>query len=265
MITECQLPVNDDAAPTSGAAHRVLIDRLRAYVGEHGTVPSMAGLARLWGYASKSSAARIALELVATGVLARAPGGRLRPGPRFAVAAPEPIDDLDRAASQWKDQWLPSSLAESYDLVARITRLARLIDESARKVAAINDLTVGELLVLDVLMRLGPPHRCAPTALKNHFILSLGGVGKRVDRLHKLGLVDRVPSEADGRSLLVALNDKGRALLERAAKTDTEAPHIAWAMQIGSADRAVLMDMLRHGQHQIERRVGTAPSSEALP
>jgi DNA-binding MarR family transcriptional regulator len=229
------------------------IEKLRQYVAEHGAIPSVAGLAALWGYASKSAAAKVVSKLIEAGVLARAPGGRLRQGAKFAVAASEPIDDLDRAASQWKDQWRPTALAESYDLIARITRLARVIDESARKVAAQNGLTVGELLVLDVLMRLGPPHRCAPTALKRHFVLTLAGVGKRVDSLHGKGLIDRVPSECDGRSLLVALTDKGKNLLERAANSDMAAPHIAWAMGMGSTERARLMDILRHAQHEIER------------
>lgn len=228
-----------------------MLERLRAYVGEHGIVPSLSVLARLWGYSSKASSARIVNWLVEDGALVRAPEGRLRPGPTFLADSRE-MDLHDRIASRWKDCWSPHALAEAYDLSIRVTRVAQAMNESSRRTAARNGLTVGELLVLDVLYRMGPPFRCAPTALKHHFALTLPGVGKRIANLHRQGLIDRVSSQEDRRSRLVQLNEKGRKRLEKAAEMDLESPHIQWAMGLGRAARATLIDTLRHALIEIE-------------
>lgn len=235
--------------------------KLRRYVGEHGVVPSLSALAKLWGYASKASAAQIVARLVEEKALMRAPDGRLCPGPGFLADVSRPAERHDRIAKEWKHRWSPDGLAEAYDLSTRITRLAEAINDSARRTAARNGLTVGELLVLDVLYRMGAPFRCAPTTLTHHFALSLPGVAKRIRALQRKGLIDRIPSDTDRRSLLVQLNEHGREKLEKAAETDMQAPHIQWAMGMGSAARAGMIATLRHALGEIEGLPGTRRKS----
>src|ERR1700740_2400015 len=65
---------------------------LEAHYGAHGTIPSMAGLAQLWGYASKSSASRRIDQLIEAGVMRWSSDRRLAPGPAFRFP-PDRTDD----------------------------------------------------------------------------------------------------------------------------------------------------------------------------
>ncbi len=233
---------------------------IRPYVSEHGVVPSLSTLARLWGYASKASAAQIVKNLVEDGALIRTPAGRLRPGPDFYTPAGG-SDRQERIVHLWRDRWQAEGLAEAYDVVTRITRLSEEMRDCAREMAALSGLTVGELLVLDVLYRLGSPYRCAPTELRHHFALTLPGIGKRIASLERQGLIHRVRSERDRRSLLVQLTQAGRIRLEEASRRDMQAPHIRWAAQLGPATRAGLIDLLRQALAEIEQAGVATPLS----
>lgn len=228
-------------------------DELRAYYAANGDIPPLAKLAEIWGFSSKSSASRIATTLVAEGFLVTAPGRRLRPGPQFSETV-EP-DAVDHAVSRWSEHY-PEESSRGYDVTTRLLHLARSIEAGVGRASAREGVSYGELMVLDALYRLGPPHSITPTALRRHLLLSLAGVGKRVDRLHALGLVDRVPDDRDGRSLLVQLNAKGMALLERAVETDRQEAHIAWAIDLTPMERAFLIDILRRAQQRIDAASG---------
>jgi len=240
---------------------------LRVYHREHRTIPALGRLAQLWGYASKSSASRIVRQMVATGFLATAPGRRLRPGPAFDAADPadgqldDDADPIDLAVERWTHGY-PEEPSRAYDLTVRVLRIARSIEAGMARAAAQHGLSVGELLVLDSLYRLGPSQVIAPTALRRHFLLSLAGLGKRVDRLEERGLIDRVPDAKDGRSILIRLNDRGRDVLRRCVEDDRAEPHISWAISLPAAQRAALHDILKQAQKHIDRADGP-PAKEA--
>lgn len=221
---------------------------LRTYHREHGTIPPLAALARLWGYASKSSASRIVSEMVADGFLAAAPGRRLRPGPAFDQDDSDPVD----LAVEQGTQGYPQGPSRAYDLTVRVLRLARSIEAGMARVTAHHGLNVGELLVLDALYRLGPDRAIAPTALRRHFLLSLAGLGKRVDRLERLGLLDRMPDEKDGRSTLISLNAAGRDVLRQCAEDDRAEPHIRWAIELPETQKSALHAILKLAQRRID-------------
>ena len=223
---------------------------LEAHYAAHRTIPSMAGLATLWGYASKSSASRCVDQLIDADVLRWSPDRRLAPGPAFrtdvappAGAAPgeaavvmsgavgdvdaPPSDLLDAALAAWAAGYDPV-LVQSYSVTTRLLRLARSMERHMTRSAATEGLTSGDVLLLDALYRVGPPHRIAPTALKHYFFLSLAGVAKRVDRLAGLGFIRRVPNPDDRRGLFIELTPAGQAALSRLAAMDRAAPHILW-------------------------------------
>ena len=224
-------------------------DRLREYYEQHGAIPPLAALADLWGFASKSSAARIVAALVEEGFLARAPGRRLRAGPAFNS---EPRDVVDIAVDRWSAHY-PQEPIRGYDVTSRILHLARSIEAGVARASAREGINAGELMVLDALYRVGPPHSITPTALRRHLLLSLAGVGKRVERLTALGLVERAPDERDRRSQLVQLSDKGRALLDRLVEADRDEAHIAWAIELGPEERAMVLRVLRRAQQRIDK------------
>src|SRR5215217_6176185 len=88
--------------------------KLRPYVGEHGVVPSLSVLAKLWGYASKASAAQIVARLVEDKALVRAPDSRLCPGPAFLTDVSPTLERHDRIAKEWKHRWSADGLGEAY-------------------------------------------------------------------------------------------------------------------------------------------------------
>ncbi|GAC1572015.1 MAG: hypothetical protein NVS3B5_00590 [Sphingomicrobium sp.] len=224
-------------------------DRLRQHVERHGAIPPLAALAEMWGFASKSSAARIVAELVEEGFLAPAPGRRLRLGPVFKEV--EARDPVDVAVDRWSAHY-PEAPVRGYDITTRILHLARSIEVGIARASAREGINAGELMLLDALYRAGPPHSITPTALRRYLLLSLAGVGKRVDRLAALNLVERVPDARDRRSQHVRLSEKGRALLDRAVEADQAEAHIVWAIELSAEERAVMLRVLRRAQHRID-------------
>lgn len=232
------------------------------HVADHATVPSMAGLARLWGFASKSAAARRVDRMIAAGLLEWSTDRRLRPGPALVAergardggdrgGVAHTPDLLDQAVDRWSQGYEPE-LTGAYEVVVRLRRLVQAIEAGMTRAAATEGLSAGEVQVLDALFRAGPPHRIAPTELKRLFFISLAGVAKRVDRLHALGLVDRVPNPDDGRGLLVQLNPRGRAVLKRLVELDRTAPHIVWPLLLPREDYEALLRATKLGQSKID-------------
>lgn len=227
---------------------------LEAHYAAHGTIPSMAGLARLWGYASKSSASRRVDQLIEADVLRWSADRRLAPGTGFridsaaeggehSVVHADGADPLHAALAAWASAYDPV-LVRSYSVTTRLLRLARSMERQIALSAAREGLTSGDVLLLDALYRVGPPHRIAPTALKHYFLMSLAGIGKRVDRLEKLGFISRVPNPDDKRGLFIQMTDAGHAVLARLVEADRGAPHIVWPMQLSDAQYRVMLDAL---------------------
>lgn len=233
-------------------------EALEAHFAEHRTVPSMTGLSRLWGYASKSSAARRVDQLIAAGVLVWSPDKRLAPGPAFrtvsAAAAPGPLsssppvvpncgDPLRAALTAWASDYDPT-VVRAYSLTTRLLRAARVMEGRIAQLAATEGMTSGELQLLDALYRVGPPHRIAPTALKHYFLMSLAGVAKRVDRLEALGFIERVPNPDDRRGLFIQLTTSGQAVLRRMVEHDRTAPHIMWTTALSDQQYEAMLEGL---------------------
>lgn len=233
---------------------------LEAHYVEHRTIPSMAGLARLWNYASKSSAAHRVDQLIAAKVLLWSPDRRLAPGPAFRgtlngeryhptsddLAEPgeeNGADPLNAALAAWASDYDPL-LVRSYTITTRILRLARAMELGMGRSAASEGLTSGDVLLLDALYRAGPPHRIAPTLLKHYFLMSLAGVAKRVDRLESLGLIKRVPNTEDRRGLFIQMTAAGRATLARLVAGDRAAPHIVWPTALTEAQYGTMLKSL---------------------
>lgn len=247
---------------TSERQRRLLVDH---YL-QHGTIPSMAGLARLWSYASKSSAARQVDRLIASEVLVWSADRRLAPGPAFPAetativggTAPRPEEGsgsakiLDEAQAAWSIGYDPE-VARSYAMTARLLRVARSMERGMARSAAAEGLTSGDVLLLDALFRAGPPHRIRPTALKRYFLLSLAGVGKRVERLEQRGYIAKVPDSGDRRGLFVELTGSGQSVLARLVANDHHAPHIVWPLALSSDEYQSVARALARAEELIGR------------
>ncbi|MDK4807368.1 MAG: MarR family transcriptional regulator [Novosphingobium aromaticivorans] len=83
-------------------------------------------------------------------------------------------------------------------------------------------LQPGEFDVLATLRRSGAPYALTPTALYEAAMISSGSMTNRIDRLEKVGLVERRPNPDDRRGTLVALTGQGKDLIERAVAAHIE-------------------------------------------
>lgn len=227
---------------------------LELHYAAHNTIPSMAGLARLWSYASKSSASRRVDELIDAQVLVWSPDRRLAPGPAFgrkanAFPVSDEVDEADgpdqlpAALAVWASDYDPA-LARSYAITTRLLRLARSMERHMTLSAATEGLTSGDVLLLDALYRVGSPHRIAPTALKHYFLMSLAGVAKRVDRLEAAGFIERVANPNDRRGHFIQMTAAGQAVLARLVEADRASPHIVWPTSLSDTQFVGMLESL---------------------
>ena len=128
--------------------------------------------------------------------------------------SPVPGDHVDQLIEQWKDV-LPELDVSPMEIIARISRLSRILEREADALYADFGLNRALFGVLAALRRAGPPYQLSPTDLYNSLLITSGAVTNRLERLTAAGLVRRFPDPHDGRSLLVALTPKGRRLIDR--------------------------------------------------
>ena len=98
-------------------------------------------------------------------------------------------------------------------VIARLTHVARLIQERIAAAAAEHGVQVADGDILFTLRRAGT--RLSPTALSASLLVATGTMTGRIDRLEKLGLVRRIPHPTDRRALEIELTEHGRALVDQ--------------------------------------------------
>src|SRR3712207_1582568 len=123
-----------------------------------------------------------------------------------------PFDPIERAGEHWEERFGPASAMRAATSVFRVQQilLARF-DEDLRPLA----LTFAryEVLVLLTFSRTGElPLKVIGSRLMVHPT----SVTNAIDRLVAAGYVARRPNPADGRGVLAAITDRGRAVVEEA-------------------------------------------------
>lgn len=132
---------------------------------------------------------------------------------------PTSEDHVDRLRAQWARE-LPDLDTMPMSVLGRIYRLSNLVRPGIEATFATFGLDRGEFDVISTLRRSGPPYRLTPTELYKSLMISSGGLTHRLGRLEKAGLVERLPSPDDGRSMIVGLTQMGRERAEAAFRTD---------------------------------------------
>lgn len=98
-------------------------------------------------------------------------------------------------------------------VIVALRRITRAIDLHSRELMQEFGLTTPQLAALQAIARLQP---ITAGALARSIHLSQSTITGVLNRLEKRGLVSRVRSEADRRSIVVGLTDAGRELLQAA-------------------------------------------------
>lgn len=119
------------------------------------------------------------------------------------------------AEEQWKQQH-PNIDTIVMSLVGRLLEVTHLLERDWLKPLAIQfGLHQGEFDVVATLRRSGEPYALTPTDLYESLMLSSGAMTSRLDQLERKGLIERIRSLNDRRSVLVRLTPAGLGLIEK--------------------------------------------------
>lgn len=101
-------------------------------------------------------------------------------------------------------------------VIGRLSRTSGLVDVRLRSLFAEFGIGDGDFDALASLRRAGPPYRLSPTQMSAMMMITSGGVSKRIDRLERLGLVERTVRADDGRGRQVTLTPAGLKVVDDA-------------------------------------------------
>jgi DNA-binding MarR family transcriptional regulator len=138
----------------------------------------------------------------------------------------------------------PDLDSSSLAVLARISRLARVAEDNADKTLSQFGLSSVEFHLLAAI-RTTPGHHPSPRDLLGPLMVSSGGLTNRIDRLEKMGLVERVAHPRDRRGVLLQLSPKGRELVDRVSTVYLASQHEALDQALSASEREQLGELLR--------------------
>ncbi len=154
-----------------------------------------------------------------------------------------PDDRAAHAARQWQRE-RPDIDVFPMEVIGRLVESAQvLVRDHLNPFFASFGLQNGEFDVLATLRRSGVPYAVTPTVLYEAAMISSGGMTARIDRLEKAGFVERRKHPTDRRGTLVALTDKGKALIDEILPTHVENERVILA-NLSNAEQAALNGLL---------------------
>ncbi|WP_265443796.1 MarR family winged helix-turn-helix transcriptional regulator [Flexivirga meconopsidis] len=124
-------------------------------------------------------------------------------------------DEVDQIVDAWRRERADLDV-EPLQVLSRVSRLARLLDQARGRAFADHGLEGWEFDVLSALRRVGPPYELSPGALVQQTLVTSGTMTNRVDRLEGRDFVQRRPAPNDRRGVLVRLTATGRAVVDDA-------------------------------------------------
>ena len=125
------------------------------------------------------------------------------------------MDEVDRIVEAWRRE-RPDLDVGPLEVLSRVTRLARHLDRARSAAFARHGLVTWEFDVLAALRRAGQPYQLSAGQLVGQTMVTSGTMTNRIDRLAVRGLVRRLPDPADGRGVMVRLEESGRLLADSA-------------------------------------------------
>ncbi|MEN9891402.1 MAG: hypothetical protein RLY78_1697, partial [Pseudomonadota bacterium] len=134
---------------------------------------------------------------------------------RAASRSPARDLPLDQVFARVRQHW-PEVADTRMALTMSVFRLARLLEDSARRALEPLGLTSTEFELLSILRASPPPHCITPSELRAAVLLSSGGLTKVLKTLEARGLIARPPSAGDGRSRPLQATMAGIRLTEQA-------------------------------------------------
>nr|WP_320132934.1 MarR family transcriptional regulator [uncultured Holophaga sp.] len=118
---------------------------------------------------------------------------------------------IDRMRLHW-----PQLASPAFAVSVQVQRLARLLEEGARRTLGAFALSTTEFEVLAAMRAHPAPFQLTPSELYDAVLISSGGLTKVLKGLESRRLVDRPQSSDDRRSRPIRLTPEGRTLIEAA-------------------------------------------------
>ncbi|MEV4163525.1 MarR family winged helix-turn-helix transcriptional regulator [Nonomuraea dietziae] len=152
-------------------------------------------------------------------------------------------DNVDWRMDQWRTE-RPDIDPTPMGVVARIQRACRLLERELRDHFATHDLQLWEFDILGTLRRSGPPYQLTAGQLVESSMVTSGAITNRIDRLVARKLVTREVDPLNRRSVLIALTEDGRELIDRVVvhHVDLEAKLLS---KLSGRDQEDLAGLLR--------------------
>jgi DNA-binding MarR family transcriptional regulator len=152
-------------------------------------------------------------------------------------------DYVQAMIAEWNAE-RPDVDVTALEVVGRLLRAGKIVEARLDALAASVGLShKGDLDVLTVLRRSGPPYEQSPSLLARSVQLTTGGMTNRLDRLEGSGLVSRRPDPADRRGVLVRLTEVGAAKADEAFDLVLDAQRRI-AATMNPTQRAVMAEAL---------------------
>ena len=134
------------------------------------------------------------------------------------------MDHVDRILEQWNRE-RPDLDVAPMGLLGRIARLRTHLAREVEQTLSAHGLNSATFDVLATLRRSGPPYALSPGDLLATTMVSSGTMTNRLDQLEKAGLVARTHNPEDRRSVIIALTEKGRAVVDEAVTAHVANQH----------------------------------------
>jgi DNA-binding MarR family transcriptional regulator len=150
-----------------------------------------------------------------------------------------PFDPIDRAGDKWGEVWGPAS---SMRLATSVMRVQQILLARYDEILKPHGLTFARYEAL-VLLRFSRTGALPLKVIGTRLMVHPTSVTNTIVRLAAAGLVERQPNPRDGRGVLAAITDEGRAVTEAATK-DLMVADFGLTM-LSEEERGAAFDILR--------------------
>jgi DNA-binding MarR family transcriptional regulator len=184
----------------------------------------------------------------------------------MATAEIRPLSHAADVATTWKRE-RPDLDLTGFLLSIYVMRLGRVMEDTYDRMCRKRfGISGADMRVLFALRRAGEPFSKRPTDLYRALLVTSGAITKQVDRLSKLGFVQRLIADANSKSNLVRLTSKGLKTANTAFEFLAKESIIAQAIESLSApQRTSAYAFCEHMLQQMELLSKEAPATGADP
>jgi len=127
-------------------------------------------------------------------------------------------DSVGHLLSEWERE-RPDLDPSPVGIQGRIVRLsAHLLREAESYLGELN-LSWEAFSLIVTLRRSGKPYQLRPTDILRESLLTSGAITNRIDRVERMGLIERRPDAEDRRSYVIRLTPAGKKLADKAIAT----------------------------------------------